>query len=76
MKVCALHDLDIYCANVLLTLQRYNTRYHSRKYFNHYFCEEVKIFFQALTINCLQNPEQNKKAVPTYIETAKPQKTK
>ena len=68
--------LFFYCVNVLLTLQRYNTIHHSRKYFNHYFCEEVKIFFPALIINYLQNPEQNKKAVPTYIETAKPQKTK
>lgn len=76
MKVCALHDLDIYLVTVLLTLQRYNTRYHSRKYFNHYFCEEMKIFFPALIINYLQNPEQNKKAASTYIETAKPQKTK
>ena len=36
----------------------------------------MKIFFPALIINYLQNPEQNKKAASTYIETAKPQKTK
>jgi len=66
----------IYFVCVLLTIQRYNTIYHSRKYFYNYFCKKVKIFFLVLIINQLQNPEQNKKAVPTYIETAKPQKTK
>ena len=44
----------IYFVNVLMTLQRYNTYYYSRKYFYNYFYKKVKIFFRALIISILQ----------------------